>query len=130
MSHYYVLSRFLISRMLTVTKIPYMKVSRGDAATSVLSDKNADTLACIQAVKIALEVKKYLIDNDQFDVSQVKRKRLVLHAIHQTVLNCKVFPCRKTLRPYCSMSWRAKALAQNTPSGTRWSINFIKRDGP
>ena len=26
-----------------------------------------------QAVKIALEVKKYLIDNDQFDVSQVRK---------------------------------------------------------
>ena len=25
-AHYYILSRFLISRMLTVTKIPYMKV--------------------------------------------------------------------------------------------------------
>ncbi len=45
MSHYYVLSRFLISRMLTVTKIPYMKVSRGDTVTSVLSDRHADTLA-------------------------------------------------------------------------------------
>ena len=130
MSHYYVLSRFLISRMLTVTKIPYMKVSRGDAVTNVPSDRNADTLAHIQAVKIALEVKKYLIDNDQFDVSQVRKKRLVLHAIHQTVLNCKVSPCRKTLRPYCSVSWRAKALAQNTPSATRWSTNSIKRDGP
>jgi hypothetical protein len=28
-SHHYVLSRFLISRMLTVTKIPYMKVRLG-----------------------------------------------------------------------------------------------------
>jgi len=130
MSHYYVLSRFLISRMLTVTKIPYMKVSRGDALTSVLSDRIADTLACFQAVKIALEVKKYLIDNDQFDVSQVKMEELVLHAMQQTVLSCQVFPCRKTLRPYCSTSWRAKALAQNTPSATRWSINSIKRDGP
>ncbi len=116
--------------MLTVTKIPYMKVARGDAVTSVLSDRNADTLARIQAVKIALDVKKYLIDNDQFDVSQVKNERLVLHAMQQTVLNCEVSPCRKTLRPSCSMSWRAKALAQNTPSATRWSINFIKRDGP
>ena len=86
------LSRYIISRMLTVTKIPYMKVSRGDAVTSVLSDKAADTLARVQAVKIALEVKKYLIDNDQFDVSQVDKKRVVFHAIHQTVLNCEFSP--------------------------------------
>lgn len=130
MSHYYVLSRFLISRMLTVTKIPYMKVSQGDTVTSVLSDRHADTPARVQAVKIALEVKKYLIDNDQFDVSQVKRKKLVFHAMHQTVLSCEAFPCRKTLRPYCSTSWRAKALAQNIPSAIRWSIGSIKRDGP
>ncbi len=95
----------------------------------MLSDSTADTLARLQAVKIALEVKKYLIDNDQFDVSQVKNW-LFLHAIHQTVLNCEVFSCRRTLRPYCLLSWRAKALAQNTPSATRWSINSIKRDGP
>lgn len=74
MSHYYVLSRFLISRMLTVTKIPYMKVSRGDAVTLCAFRPKTDTLACIQAVKIALEVKKYLIDNNQFDVSQVKHR--------------------------------------------------------
>ncbi|BDA48634.1 probable 2-phosphoglycerate kinase at N-terminal half [Coccomyxa sp. Obi] len=47
LAHYYVLSRFLISRMLTVTKIPQMK-----------------------AVKIALEVKKHLVDNDFMDISQ------------------------------------------------------------
>ncbi|KAK9815940.1 hypothetical protein WJX72_012313 [[Myrmecia] bisecta] len=47
MNHYYVLSRFLICRMLTVTKIPHMK-----------------------AVKIALEVKKYLVDNNHLDISQ------------------------------------------------------------
>ena len=34
MNHYYVLSRFLISRMLTVTKIPCMKVSLSDLAYS------------------------------------------------------------------------------------------------
>ncbi|CAK9135144.1 unnamed protein product [Ilex paraguariensis] len=45
--HYYVLSRFLLSRMLTVTKIP----------THV-------------AIKIALELKKLLIDNSLLDVSQ------------------------------------------------------------
>lgn len=34
MSHYYVLSRFLISRVLTVTKIPYMKVNKADVEFS------------------------------------------------------------------------------------------------
>lgn len=69
-SHYYVLSRFLISRMLTVTKIPYMK-----------------------AVKIALEVKKYLIDNDQFDVSQEN-----LEAILFSVMESKGFGAEYTKR--------------------------------
>ncbi|XP_020973880.1 uncharacterized protein LOC107629711 isoform X1 [Arachis ipaensis] len=45
--HYYVLSRFLLSRMLTVTKIPNHV-----------------------AIKIALELKKLLIDNSLQDVSQ------------------------------------------------------------
>ncbi|KAK4285147.1 hypothetical protein QN277_001885 [Acacia crassicarpa] len=45
--HYYVLSRFLLSRMLTVTKIPNHV-----------------------AVKIALELKKVLIDNSLLDISQ------------------------------------------------------------
>lgn len=48
-AHYYVLSRFLVSRSLTVTKIPHMK-----------------------AVKIALELKKYCVDNDMLDISQVR----------------------------------------------------------
>ena len=37
----------------------------------------------LQAVKIALEVKKYLIDNDQFDVSQVENTELMLCASNQ-----------------------------------------------
>ncbi|BBN03400.1 hypothetical protein MPTK1_2g23160 [Marchantia polymorpha subsp. ruderalis] len=45
--HYYVLSRFLVSRMLTVTKIPNHV-----------------------AIKISLELKKMLIDNSLLDVSQ------------------------------------------------------------
>ncbi|KAL2643848.1 hypothetical protein R1flu_011435 [Riccia fluitans] len=45
--HYYVLSRFLVSRMLTVTKIPNHV-----------------------AIKISLELKKLLIDNSLLDVSQ------------------------------------------------------------
>nr|GMD55566.1 2-phosphoglycerate kinase [Ipomoea batatas] len=46
-NHYYVLSRFLLSRMLTVTKIPNHV-----------------------AIKIALELKKLLVDNSLLDVSQ------------------------------------------------------------
>ena len=49
-AHYYVLSRFLVSRALTVTRIPHMK-----------------------AVKIALELKKFCVDNDLLDISQVCR---------------------------------------------------------
>ncbi|KAK4351165.1 hypothetical protein RND71_030478 [Anisodus tanguticus] len=45
--HYYVLSRFLLSRMLTVTKIQNHV-----------------------AIKIALELKKFLVDNSLLDVSQ------------------------------------------------------------
>ncbi|XP_016737474.1 uncharacterized protein [Gossypium hirsutum] len=45
--HYYVLSRFLLSRMLTVTKIPNHV-----------------------AIKIALELKKLLIDNSLLDVAE------------------------------------------------------------
>ncbi|XP_047953035.1 uncharacterized protein LOC125198813, partial [Salvia hispanica] len=49
--HYYVLSRFLLSRMLTVTKIPNHV-----------------------AIKIALELKKLLIDNSLLDVSSLTSK--------------------------------------------------------
>lgn len=55
-AHYYILSRFLISRMLTVTKIPYMK-----------------------AVKIALEVKKYLVDGNHFDITQGNLEEILFH---------------------------------------------------
>jgi len=46
--HYYVLSRFLVSRMLTVTKLPPLK-----------------------AVKIALELKKALVDTERLNLTQV-----------------------------------------------------------
>ena len=48
--HYYVLSRFLVSRMLTVTKLPALK-----------------------AVKIALELKKALVDSERLNLTQVSR---------------------------------------------------------
>ena len=47
-NHYYVLSRFLISRSLTVTKIPHLKAN-----------------------KIALELKKYLVDSGLLEIPQV-----------------------------------------------------------
>eukprot|EP00803_Ostreobium_quekettii_P010751 evm.model.scf_186.13 EVM.evm.TU.scf_186.13 scf_186:101302-105734(-) len=50
--HYYVLSRYLISRTLTVTKIPYVK-----------------------AVKIALELKKHLVDMNMLAVTQVQMEQ-------------------------------------------------------
>lgn len=52
--HYYVLSRFLTSRMLTVTKIKPTK-----------------------AVKIALELKKYLVDKGLLEVSQDKLESIL-----------------------------------------------------
>ena len=50
--HYYVLSRFLVSRMLTVTKLPPLK-----------------------AVKIALELKKALVDSERLNLTQVSDGR-------------------------------------------------------
>jgi hypothetical protein len=135
-SHYYVLSRFLISRMLTLSKIPYIKVgqqqqrrrrrqqqeqqeqlaSKGPLpskaghlpqclgseqqppcavtaardflwpmpqASDVSLQAHAEARGgpciadehwccpCWQAVKIALEVKKYLVDHSMLDVTQV-----------------------------------------------------------
>ena len=45
--HYYVLSRFLVSRMLTVTKLPPLK-----------------------AIKVALDLKKLLVDTARLDILQ------------------------------------------------------------
>ena len=46
----------------------------------------------LQAVKIALEVKKYLIDNDQFDVSQVKNTRIDYFRRQPAVMTCGLLP--------------------------------------
>lgn len=53
--HYYVLSRFLVSRSLTVTKMPHLK-----------------------AVKIALELKKFCVDNGMLDISQAQMEEVLL----------------------------------------------------
>ncbi|GFH11026.1 uncharacterized protein HaLaN_06454, partial [Haematococcus lacustris] len=47
LEHHYILSRFLICRILTVTRIPHAK-----------------------ATKIALELKKQLVDKDMLDITQ------------------------------------------------------------
>ena len=80
------LSRFLISRMLTVTKVPMNKVRAhlshlASATHKSLSffSTNAAGLhpaslrwsSAAQAIKISLEVKKYLVDNEHLDISQV-----------------------------------------------------------
>ncbi|KAK9863060.1 hypothetical protein WJX84_002161 [Apatococcus fuscideae] len=57
--HYYILSRFLISRMLTVTKIPYIK-----------------------AVKIALELKKFFVDREELDISQPDLEEALFQIMH------------------------------------------------
>lgn len=69
MAHYYVLSRFLISRMLTVTKVPQQK-----------------------AVKIALDVKKYLVDNDRLDIPQARGGRSRELNLQAVPLLCITFP--------------------------------------
>ena len=87
--HYYVLSRFLISRMLTVTKVPMNKVraylfrqhplaSAVHKRPSLIPNYAVCVLhatlrgrSVVQAIKISLEVKKYLVDNEHLDISQV-----------------------------------------------------------
>ncbi|KAH9607370.1 hypothetical protein KSS87_020141 [Heliosperma pusillum] len=80
--HYYVLSRFLLSRMLTVTKaraFASLLASRGLGTPSPQRDLRLLKLRAEQhsfmipnhvAIKIALELKKLLIDNSLLDVSQ------------------------------------------------------------
>ena len=54
-AHYYILSRFLISRMLTVTKIPYMKVGagqctlRGCACVHVMCQCKIEESGCLRS---------------------------------------------------------------------------------
>jgi hypothetical protein len=68
MDHHYVLSRYLISRMLTVTRIPYVKVSSYCSCRACFMPA---TIVMLQAVKIALLVKKYFVDNNRLDITQV-----------------------------------------------------------
>ena len=78
------LSRFLISRMLTVTKVPMNKVracvhrhlwpqqhTRLCLTTLPVTACKTNGRSVAQAIKISLEVKKYLVDNEHLDISQV-----------------------------------------------------------
>ena len=58
--HYYVLSRYLISRTLTVTKLPQDK-----------------------AIKIALQVKKWLVDNEKLDVTQDELEEVLFRTMRE-----------------------------------------------
>jgi len=57
-SHYYILSRFLISRVLTVTRIPYQV-----------------------AVRIALELKKHFVDENILEVKQEDMEHLIFQVM-------------------------------------------------
>ncbi|KAL4538457.1 hypothetical protein Ndes2526B_g03240 [Nannochloris sp. 'desiccata'] len=58
LDHYFILSRFLIARMLTVTKVSQDK-----------------------AVKIALEVKKWLVDNNKLDLTQDELETVLFNSM-------------------------------------------------
>lgn len=58
--HSHVLSRFLLSRTLTASKVPYES-----------------------AVKVALEVKKWLVDNDLLDIPQPRLEAAVFRFLRQ-----------------------------------------------
>jgi hypothetical protein len=81
--HYYILSRFLISRSLTLTKIPGTKARTGPGRAAHSSARAEPLLAlpaitllfvvgCCQAVKLALELKKLLVDANRLSVTQVQ----------------------------------------------------------
>ena len=80
--HYYVLSRFLISRMLTVTKLPPLK-----------------------AVKIALELKKHLVDGERLNLTQVC---VQLH-------NLPLPPCHDSVRSAVDTAVRHKCCQRRHP---------------
>lgn len=53
--HSYVLSRYLIARMLTVAKLPYTK-----------------------SAKLAMMLKKQLVDEEQLNISQASRRKTLI----------------------------------------------------
>lgn len=81
MEHHYILSRFLISRMLTVARVPITKVGPRSAARRLpqLLPTGPTHHACtpprvllLQATKIALDLKKHLVDHNMLEVKQVR----------------------------------------------------------
>lgn len=60
LEHYYILSRFLLSRMLTVITLPQHK-----------------------AVRIALDVKKHLVDHDRLDITQEELEEVLFAQLRQ-----------------------------------------------
>lgn len=97
---------------------------------TVVSDHQTDQVwqpdmkNCVykQAVKISLEVKKFLIDNNKLEVTQVTFRRLHLswdqsvarHGHSTGGLH------RLAWRQSYLTSWRVRGLARNTLSVTRW----------
>lgn len=63
-SHSYVLSRYLVARLLTMSKIPYAKAE-------IFRSVYVTSTSYFQAVKISLRLKKQLVDQNLLDISQV-----------------------------------------------------------
>ncbi|GLI69616.1 hypothetical protein VaNZ11_014283 [Volvox africanus] len=75
--HYYILSRFLISRSLTITKIPSTK-----------------------AVKIALELKKHLVDHDKLSVSQDELEETLFSLMREKGYGQAYIDCYRTVSEF------------------------------
>ncbi|EFN54896.1 hypothetical protein CHLNCDRAFT_8887, partial [Chlorella variabilis] len=60
LEHYYILSRFLLSRMLTVITLPQHK-----------------------AVRVALDVKKHLVDHNRLDITQEELEEVLFALLRQ-----------------------------------------------
>ncbi|GLC37008.1 hypothetical protein PLESTM_000530700 [Pleodorina starrii] len=75
--HYYILSRFLISRSLTITKIPSTK-----------------------AIKIALELKKHLVDHDKLSVSQEELEETLFSLMRAKGYGQAYIDCYRTVSEF------------------------------
>ncbi|KXZ45168.1 hypothetical protein GPECTOR_57g458 [Gonium pectorale] len=80
LDHYYILSRFLISRSLTITKIPSTK-----------------------AVKIALELKKHLVDNDKLNVSQAELEETLFSLMRAKGYGQPYIDCYRTVSAFYTL---------------------------
>eukprot|EP00958_Prasinococcus_capsulatus_P020618 scaffold2707_cov417-Prasinococcus_capsulatus_cf.AAC.29 len=93
-NHYYVLSRFLLSRMLTVIKIPH-----------------------VVAVKIALELKKLLVDHQLLDVSQPDLESFLFK------------PCSAAKQPHALLNSPRQPLAGDAQARLRRGLRAPVPDG-